>query len=497
MGTAENFRGWYNYLEAPLTYCGLLCLLLVPQAFVAASRRQKIIYGLLLGAILLTTVFPWFRFLFWLFQGNYYRALSLFSILGLITLSMVAFSRYIDGRLNLWVLGLTAVVVIGALYLPLGELHAAMDPSVKRYATIFLLLYTLLLAIGRLSGWPQVAALVILALAAGELVLFDHITVSKRSTVGKEELKARVGYNDDTLEALRDIKSDDNSSFFRVTKTRPSGPAAYPSLNDAMVFGYYGTSSYSSFNHINYISFLTAVEAIPPGSEPDTRWSPGLLGDSLLSLFAGEKYALVDDPQPFQRALQYEFVKRYEKDFLFRNARFLPLGLAFNRYITQDAFLKLAPRDKSSALLHAVVLGSKSEGDSMGLTEADIVEIEAAARNFSFTDVVAARRKSALELTSFGQTKIAGRVLLEHKSILVFQTPFDSGWSALQDGKEASVLKVDVGLLGVAIDAGEHKVELRYRTPYLGSALAVSLLSLAIFGLGLWRWPRLRLADGD
>ena len=304
LGTADDFRGWGNYLEAPTTYCGLLCLLIFPQAFVRASCRDRIIYGLLLGGVLLAIMFPWFRFLFWLFQGDYYRTLSLFSILGLITLSMLAFSRYFDGGLNLWVLAVTALVLVGVLYLPIAELQNAMDPSLKRYVSILLVLYTLLLAVGRLIRWPQVLTLVIVALAVGELILFDRITVSKRSTVSKEELTARVGYNDDTVEALRDIKAADNSDFFRITKIRSSSPGVLPSLNDAMVFGYYGTSSYSSFNNINYINFLVAVNAIPPNSETDTRWSVGLLNDSLLSLFAGEKYALVQDPRPFQKALQ-------------------------------------------------------------------------------------------------------------------------------------------------------------------------------------------------
>ena len=495
LGTAESFRGWQNYLEAPMSYCGLLCLVIFPQAFVGASRRDKIIYGLFLGGILLTTVFPWFRFCFWLFQGDYYRALSLFSILGLITLSMVAFSRSIDGRLNLWVLGGTALIVVGTLYLPLPELHAGMDPNLKLSATVFLVLYTVLLAVGRLSRWPQVAALAIVALAAGELVLFDRITVSRRSTVSKEELKARVGYNDDTFDALKDIRAADNSSFFRLTKIRPSGPGVYPSLNDAMVFGYYGTPSYSSFNNLNYINFLTAVNAIPPHSEADTRWSVGLLNDSILSLFAGEKYVLAADPRPFQRALQYEFVRRYEKDSLFRNARFLPLGLVFDRYLPQEVFLNLPPRDKPAALLHAVVLPNKSDADQSGLLEANVLDIEEAARNFAFADIIDERRRTALDLTSFSQTKIEGKVRLEKKSILVLQTPFDNGWRALQDGQPARVLKVDVGLLGVMLEAGEHQVELSYRTPFLGTALAVSLASLALFGLGIWRWPRLTIAD--
>ena len=120
LGTADDFRGWPNYLEAPLTYCGLLSLLLLPQTFIAASRRQRIIYGLFLLGMLLPTVFPWFRYLFWLFQGDYYRTHSLFSILGMITLGAIAFSRYVEGRsLNLWLLAATTVIVLLAiLYLP-------------------------------------------------------------------------------------------------------------------------------------------------------------------------------------------------------------------------------------------------------------------------------------------------------------------------------------------------------------------------------------------
>jgi uncharacterized membrane protein YfhO len=50
-------------------------------------------------------------------------------------------------------------------------------------------------------------------------------------------------------------------------------------------------------------------------------------------------------------------------------------------------------------------------------------------------------------------------------------------------------LKADVGLLGVVLDSGEHKVELRYRTPFLSLAMAVSLASCLILAAGIWRWP--------
>src|SRR5437870_1721689 len=114
LGTGDDFRGLWNYLEAPLAYIGLFSLLIFPQVFVGATKRQCILYSGFLCLILIPTIFPWFRYLFWLFQGGYYRAFSLFSILAIITLSMTAFSRYIESqRLNLWTLGATLLALLG------------------------------------------------------------------------------------------------------------------------------------------------------------------------------------------------------------------------------------------------------------------------------------------------------------------------------------------------------------------------------------------------
>lgn len=493
LGTGDGFRGWANYLEAPITYCGLLCLVLFPQAFVAAQRRHRVIYALFLAAILIPTIFPWFRYLFWLFQGDYYRTHSLFSILGLITLSMIVFSRFIQGRaLNIWALAATTLVLLGILYLPIDELQSRLLPKIKLQATILLISYSTLLATGQLMKRQTLFAWIIVGLAAVELIHFDRITIFNRQTVSKPELKARVGYNDETIDVVRDTKAGDDS-FFRITKLRPSAPTVWPSLNDAMVFGYYGTSSYSSFNSVNYTNFLTAVGAVPPNSEAETRWSVGLADSALLSAFACEKYVLVSDPVPFQTNPHYELVKRYSQDYLFRNHLFLPFGLTYTQYMVEDAFLQLSSGEKQEALLRAVVLSNKDEAAKGGLSTLAVSELEQDIRSTPLPDVVAARRNTAFNLNSFRQTRIVGNVRLDQKGVLVFQTPFDRGWSALQNGQTAPVLKVDLGLLGVPLDAGEHKVELHYRTPFLIYGMAITFVSFLLLAAGLWRWPRLRL----
>jgi uncharacterized membrane protein YfhO len=492
LGTGDDFLGWSNYLEAPLTYCGLFCLVMLPQAFIGVPPRRRMIYLLFLAGILIPTVFPWFRYLFWLFQGDYYRTYSLFWILGVITLSMVAFARYVECRaLNLWVLAATTLVLLGALYLPFDALRTLVNPDLRFVATVFLFCFAILLTAGRLMKRQLLAAYLILAVAAIELIQFDRITVSNRKIVSKQELIERVGYNDETVDAVRDIKAGDDN-FFRITKLRPSSPSVVSSLNDAMVFGYYGTSSYSSFNNVNYTNFLTAVGAIPPDSETDTRWSIGLVGYPTLSLFACEKYALSDDPVPFRATPQYELVKQYGQDYLFRNQLFLPFGLTFDHYMADDVFRQLPSKTKLEVLLGVVVLSTTS-GDEHGIAPMTVPELEAEMKATPLSDVVALRRKTALHLTSFRQSRIEGTVRLDKKSILVLQTPFDRGWRALLDGQPAPVLKVDFGLLGVGLDPGEHKVELHYRNPFLVPALGVTLASLLILAASLWRWPRLGL----
>jgi uncharacterized membrane protein YfhO len=217
----------------------------------------------------------------------------------------------------------------------------------------------------------------------------------------------------------------------------------------------------------------------------------------MLSLFAGEKYVLAEDPEPFQRALQYELVKKYGRDYLFRNARFVPFGLTFERYLSKDAFLQLRTQDKAEALLRVGVLSDTADANKLGLKPASLSDLEDEIRMSSLRDVVLDRRKTGLDITNFRQTRIKGKVQLEQKSVLVLQTPFAPGWHATEDGKPAPVFKVDIGLLGVGLDAGSHEVELSYRNPYLVAGAAITLASFLLLAVATWQWPRLGPASED
>jgi uncharacterized membrane protein YfhO len=493
LGTGDQFQGWQNYLEAPLTYCGLFCLVIFPQMLSGGTRRHRVIFILLLAVMLVPTLFPWFRYLFWLFQGDYYRTYSLFWILAAITLSMIAFSRYIEGRsLSLWVLAVSIVLLAGILYLPFEAQQNHINSRLRLLATVYLLLYGIVLATGQVAKRQKLAAYLIVGLAAVELVQFDRITVFNRKTISKQELNHGVSDDAETMKAVEDIKRGDNT-FFRITKLQLSDRGTEINPNDAMLLGYYSTSSYSSFNNLNYIRFLAAMDAIPSNLETDARWTVGLTGNFVLSMFAGEKYALVEDPVPFQKAPQYELIRSYGKHHLFRNNLFLPLGLTFTHYLPEDLFRQLPRDEKEQVLLAVAILPSEEEAQKQGLASITMRELKSEMEASSFPAMIEKRRGSALELTSFHQSRIQGIVRLDQKSILILQTPFDRGWRAFQDGQAVPILKADIGLLGVALDAGRHKIEVRYRNPVRVSGIAITVAAALLLGVSLWRWPRLPL----
>jgi uncharacterized membrane protein YfhO len=494
LGTGDAFRSWQTYIEAPQTYCGLICVLLLPQALIGGTRRHRVVVALFLLWLIIPTAFPWFRFLFWLFKGDYYRSYALFSVLGVVTLSLFAFRHYLEGRrFSFWLLWAWALVLIGALYLPFAPLQNVIDPRLRLVVAGGLLLYPTILFIGRLTSQRTLAVYLVVAVTAAELIYFDRISVADRNFFKKSELVEGFAARTDVAQAVADLERDDNS-FFRITSLHAGIRGTETEYNEPMLLGYNGTSSYSTFNDSNYLRFLAAVEMLASAREADTRWTAGLAGNFLLSMFAAEKYAVVEDPQPFQRAAQYELIRKYGSSSLLRNAYSLPLGLSYTRYLTEGEFLHLTPDGKEQALLAVAVLDPAGLAAAEGLKPAAAPDLERAFTAASFPALIQQRRASALYLSSFAQSHLVGDVRLEQDGILILQTPFNSGWRAVQDGRPVPVVRADFGLLGLPVKAGEHRVELRYRNPWLLVGVVITGLSALLLAILLWRKPRLAVS---
>jgi hypothetical protein len=480
-GTGSDFKGWSNYFESPTLYCGLIALLLAPQFFVFLDRQRRKIFLLFSGVCLLALVFPYARYLFWGFTGNYYRTFSFFISLALLLFGLRGLSHVDESRsMSRPVLFATAIVLLGLL-LGASRGAAGVNQSLLIFVVSMLILYTLIAA-GLLVGqYQRFWGTAIIALVCVEVAHVSAITVNKRPVVTAAELSQRVGFNDYTVDAVRYLETQDKG-FYRLNKHYSSGPAKYSSLNDAKVQRYYGSSSYDSFNQENYIQFLEGMDVVARGNEIASRWAKGL-NRPMLRILGSVKYALTKTADNNLQANGYRPMASFGDVHLYQNTYFLPLGFAYDSFVLASDFSRLNTAQKDRVILKAFVIDNSQQEHFSGLQRLQTVSLTDDYPAAEFQTDLTSRRASTLSMLEHGQNKIRGTITIDKKQLLFFSIPFDVGWSAIVDGKPARLEKVDFGMTGILLDKGKHSIELKFRPRFLTLGLIVSVAAVVVFGV--------------
>lgn len=338
IGNGSKFAGWNNYLEAPIFYIGLLALLLAPQVFIYIDNKKRIIFGTFLAFWLSTLFFPMLRHAILGFTGDYFRyGFDFFIPFTILFYSIYALNQ-LDKKfkLNYYLLGGTALVLLALVYIPYNSLPTnSVDNQLQMIVAFLLLAYTFLLVLMSLPNFKHIGQIGILLLLVFELSFSAHKSYSERDALAKSEFETnKAGYSDGSSKAVEFIYNQDDTKFFRIEKDYQSGSSIHGSLNDAMAQLYYGTTSYSSFNQLNYIRFQEEIGLIQKGDETATRWSRGLRGNPLLETFGNVKYYLSKEKNPPYKNFGYDSLTTIGDVQVLKNKFYLPFGYTYDKYIT-------------------------------------------------------------------------------------------------------------------------------------------------------------------
>jgi hypothetical protein len=392
LGSDFDFKGTGNYLEAGIYYTGLLSLLVAPLVFTFLNRRKKILYLVFAMILFLPIFFPWFRYAFWLFTGDYYRAVSFFSGLVLLLFTLESFNHILEwGRVKFTVLLTSYSIMLLLLFYPHSSAEQDLiDTGLRNVIVGLTTIYFALILMLKKPTLRTFSKAGLLLIVCVELAHFSSITVNHRQVVTGEELKQKTGYNDYTVEAVEYINSIDKS-FFRTGKDYFSSPVAHKGhagLNDAKVQGYRGTSSYDSFNQFNYIQFLQGVGIISKDDEWQTRNTPGLFGKPLFQTFASNKYMLRKShvqkmPGASLHDLLYTEIKKVGDVTVSKIKNYLPLGFTYDRYITSSDFQKLNGVRIPLMLLSACIVPDESTREYSSISPYDLANVPTDAASMS------------------------------------------------------------------------------------------------------------------
>ncbi len=500
LGNGSAYKGWRNYLEAPMSYCGLLSLLLIPQLFHFLKSRQKIVFATFLGIFIFAEIFPWFRMGFWLFQGDYFRDFSLYVSVIFILFTVLALDKLIKGKtINLPILGMSFLILTLLLYFPYNvSLHgvygttrwdSAIVHTMQNRIALFLVLITATLTLFSAGKYRKYAPLCLWALTCIELASFTYVTVNDRDAVSTASLHEKAGYNDFSVEAISFIKQQDNE-FFRIEKNYSSSPASLAGFNDSKVQHYFGSSAYNSFNQKNYINFLAACDVLNPDNKFETMWIPGVRNKPLLQILTGVKYVLFKGNWESKPRWDWLYTKigNFGDVSVLKSKYALPMGVAYDAYILQSDFVKLDSNLKQIALIKAIMIPDHLANDlpAMARISGTTLSMDSYSPDLLAIDTEKLKDNS-FHISSFSNNSISGYLSANIKQLVFFSIPFDNGWKATVNGHEAAILMVDGGLSAVLVEPGKDVISLRYTPAYVELGLYLTLLGLLIFGVAVFR----------
>ncbi|MDM5157042.1 YfhO family protein [Bacillus sp. DX1.1] len=94
-------------------------------------------------------------------------------------------------------------------------------------------------------------------------------------------------------------------------------------------------------------------------------------------------------------------------------------------------------------------------------------------------------KQQPFDVTNYTSRSVAGKIDVKENDFLFLSIPYDKGWKATVDGKDAKLLKLNDAFLGLELSKGTHTIELKYTSPgfIVGSIISViSFLATMMFG---------------
>lgn len=308
---------------------------------------------------------------------------------------------------------------------------------------------------------------------------------------------------------------------------------------------YLGLPSINAFHSIVPSSIMDFYEYV--GEDRDVASRPSTKNTALRPLLAVKYLLNRTDGERFENddgeaAMPgYEYVKTSGGYYIYENKNYIPYGISYDYYMTEEFCSSYSKSSRANLMLKALLLtneqiekygsemknlaeleltsdyslsfsdnASESTGDiqnntndnsEASETEYELTENTQNTITLALTDEAMAAdsarlRATAAESFTEGKSEFKATVIREKSSLIVFQIPFDEGWSATVNGTAVDIEKVNIGFMAVPVESGKSEIVLSYETPglYLGIIITSGSLILLVIYLLAWTiisWHRI------
>ena len=167
----------------------------------------------------------------------------------------------------------------------------------------------------------------------------------------------------------------------------------------------------------------------------------------------------------------------------YRNENALPMGFAYDAYVTMEELEEVEETKRSNVLVRAVALTDEQVEKYGGMLR-HLTDAERTGNSYEqYVQDAAARR--AMGVTDFqaDASGFSANIQLENSTLVFFSVPWDEGWTATVNGQPVQVENVSGGLCAVVCPAGQSTVQFHYQTPGFALGKAISLSACGVWAV--------------
>ena len=274
------------------------------------------------------------------------------------------------------------------------------------------------------------------------------------------------------------LRSDENMNHRSDFFTREGVIYA----NMAMLYNMPSVSTYNSVKDKGLEKlFSTVQKSLYKSFLYNSLFVPEWNRTSFDALMSVKKIIEFKDPKAHWIPVEGKSLMAEDKDFSeYIFDYYIPMGFTYDSFILEEEIQKLLDREPYQDIPKQLLANLVVDESNVSLLKGLLPKGHLISNDVPLDSLVRARRKATCS-SFIGDTKgFKATINLDKDNIVFFSVPSDPGFSAFVDGKQTSIIKVNLGLSAVLLPSGSHTVEFRYMPPGLMVGIAVSIVSFLV-----------------
>ena len=254
---------------------------------------------------------------------------------------------------------------------------------------------------------------------------------------------------------------------------------------------FWGLSSMRCFQSVVSPSIMNFYESIGIARDVASRAEPEHY--TLRGLFSVKYYfnkikQKSEDSEEQEKEFEmpgFSYCKTENGFEIYQNDYFLPMGFAYDKFITEENLEDKQNSVREKMLIHALILNEEQKAKYQEILTEIQDTSEVTLTKQSYLTACEAHRQEACHDFVYDSKGFSAGIDLENPKLIFFSVPYDDGWTAEINGNPVEIENVSGGFMAVRCEAGQNEIRFSYHLPGLKAGICISLAGLALLILYL------------